>query len=423
MTISELKALLGQQEKGVLVDFLIEEVKGNALLLHHVLTEFTDDWLDEACFGDRQQWLHEVLKNTEIDWDGDCVPSESAQEALALFYRQVDRAITIGRFKEAVALLLIADEEVSALDQYGVWVDALLDDVTKRFAAIATAPLDEQMRSSLFWHLVDTYPDESRCRHLALALVQTEEEQAALWELVEDDSFDQDIAFELVLKRAGRAEQEAFLFGRETGYRVWNRAIEEAIESGDWERVIRYCLRAQERFSFFDGWKSFLLQAYLELDMVEEARALTFSMVVYRGMDYTKLKELTPPEEWNETVNQLYELMKESDRGCASMLEDEGRLDLLIEEVERDPRLLIPYWELLKDPYRDRIITLTKKQCTRAVTMDSPREDFVRLVNLLGILKSLGKEREADKRIVQLLERYPTKRMLKEELRRSGLME
>ena len=110
MTSGELRAILEEQDKSVLIDFLIEEVKGDAILLNHVLTEFTDDWLDEACFGDRQQWLHGALKNTEIDWYGDCVPSESAQEVLALFYRQVDRAITIGRFKEAVALLLIADE-------------------------------------------------------------------------------------------------------------------------------------------------------------------------------------------------------------------------------------------------------------------------------------------------------------------------
>ena len=54
--------------------------------------------------------------------------------------------------------------------------------------------------------------------------------------------------------------------------------------------------------------------------------------------------------------------------------------------------------------------------------MNSPREAFVRLVKLLEILKSLGREREATKLIAQLLERYPTKRMLKEELKRAGML-
>jgi len=98
------------------------------------------------------------------------------------------------------------------------------------------------------------------------------------------------------------------------------------------------------------------------------------------------------------------------------------RTSNLIWPRKRDPSLLINYWALLKDGYRDRIIVLTKKQCTTAVDMNSPRESFVRLVKLLEILKSLGREREATKLIAQLLERYPTKRMLKEELKRAGMI-
>lgn len=104
------------------------------------------------------------------------------------------------------------------------------------------------------------------------------------------------------------------------------------------------------------------------------------------------------------------------------MLLAEKRYDLLIEEVERRPRLLAKYWELLKDEYRDRIILLAKKQCTKSVNVNSPREDFVYVVELLGILKDLGKEREAEEKIARLLERFPTKRMLKEELKRAGMM-
>lgn len=44
------------------------------------------------------------------------------------------------------------------------------------------------------------------------------------------------------------------------------------------------------------------------------------------------------------------------------------------------------------------------------------------VVELLGILKDLGKEREAEEKIARLLERFPTKRMLKEELKRAGMM-
>lgn len=297
MTLDELKALLESQEKEALVDILIEIVKEDWYLANRLLVLFTDDWLDEAGGEAMRQGLRSALECIDVDWDGDYVLCESAQKALALFYLRIDKAIASGRYKEAIAMLIIVEEEIIALDRYGIGVDALLDDVTTRFDAMASISFDEAARSDLFWHLVDTYPDESRCRHLALALARTKEEQAALWAVVEEDSFDQDIAFELLLRTASRAEQEAFLSTRKANYHVYKRAIEDAIESGEWERVVSYCLKAQERLSFFDEWKSILLGAYLELGMVEEARSLSFWMVINRNLDYTKLKALTPSEQ------------------------------------------------------------------------------------------------------------------------------
>jgi len=421
MTISELRAVLEQQDKDVLIDFLINEAKGDAILLNHLLTDFTDDWLDEERFGDRQQWLHEVLKSIEVDWDGDRMLCEFAQEALALFYRKVDRAITIGRFKEAIALLLIADEEIGALDAWGVGPGNLIDEVSHRFDTIANASLDEQKRSELFSHLVKTHPDESRCRRLAFALSKNCDEWAALSALLVDDPYDRELAFALLLKTADREEQERFLFER-PDYHAWKRAIEDALDSGEWERAIRYCLGAQKQLSFFDAWKDFLLQAYISAGMQSHARSLTFSLVLSRRFEYTKLKELVPPEDWHETVEQLYEQMDRSDDRCVPMLAAEGRLDLLIKEVERAPHLLDSYWTVLKDAYHDRVAALLAKRCSSMVGDRSSRESFVHLARLLKALKDLGKVRETARIIKRLLERYPTKRMLTEELKQAGLM-
>ena len=421
MTIDELRAILERQDKEILIDFLIEEAKRDAILLNHLFTDFTDDWLDEERFGDRQQWLHEVLENIVVDWDGDRMLSEFALKALALFFRQVDRAITIEHFKEAIALLLIADEEISALDAWGVGPGRLLDEVSHRFDTIANASLDEEKRSELFWHLVKTYPDESRCRRLAFALSKNDDEWAALSALLVDDPYDRDLAYELLLKTADREEQERFLFER-PDYHVWKRAIEDALDSGEWERAIRYCLGAQEQLSFFDVWKEFLLQAYMSAGMHSHARSLVFSLVLSHRFEYTKLKELVPPEEWNETVERLYEQMDRGDDRCASMLATEGRLDLLIKEVERAPHLLDSYWSVLKDAYHNRVAALLAKRCSAMVGDRSSRESFVHLARLLKALKSLGKERETARIIERLLERYPTKRMLTEELKQAGLM-
>ncbi len=423
MTIGDLKAILEEQDKGVLIDFLIEEAKGDAILLNHVLTEFTDDWLDEEHFEDKRHWLRSALEGIEVDWDGDYVPSAFGREALALFYRQVDRAIMLTRFKEAVALLLIADEEVSALDDRGVGTGALLDQVSYRFEAIADVAGDGQRRSELFSHLMRTYPDESRCRRLAFALSRGADEWAALKALVIDDPYDQELAFQLLLKTADRSEQEAFLFAKDVDCDIWEQAVRDANDSGEWERAIRYCREAMKHFSRWnDVWKDLLLEAYKGSGKNVEAQELAFDLASRARLGYTALKALVPPPEWGETLEKLCHRLEQQGRRCDEMLMVEGRLDLLFGHVQRFPFLVSSYWEVLKEEYRAGLVTLVASRSANLVDETSPREVFVHLAELLGILKSLGEGKTVEKRIALLLKRYPSKRMLKEELKRAGLI-
>jgi hypothetical protein len=91
--------------------------------------------------------------------------------------------------------------------------------------------------------------------------------------------------------------------------------------------------------------------------------------------------------------------------------------------VQRFPFLVLSYWEVLKEEYREELVTLVASRSSNLVDEKSPREEFVHLAKLLSILKSLGEEKTVEKRIASLLKRYPTKRMLTEELRRADLME
>ena len=63
--------------------------------------------------------LRRCLECIDVTWDGDYILCASAQEALALFYLGIDKAIASARYREAVAMLLIAEEEVRLLS--GTW--------------------------------------------------------------------------------------------------------------------------------------------------------------------------------------------------------------------------------------------------------------------------------------------------------------
>ena len=65
-----------------------------------------DDWLDEASSDAVRKSLRRCLECIDVTWDGDYILCASAQEALALFYLGIDKAIA-----SALALWDLVEED------------------------------------------------------------------------------------------------------------------------------------------------------------------------------------------------------------------------------------------------------------------------------------------------------------------------
>jgi hypothetical protein len=423
MTTDELRALAEGQDKETLIEFLVEEMKAGTSVDVHLHIAFSDDWFDEDRYASKQRWMALVLANSiTVDEDGERVLNTFAERALADFYQEVAIATAFGRLKEAVALLLIADEEISALVDYGVDPIPLQEEVDDRFLAITDIAVGKQ-RTELFQHLLESrLPGEYPLR-LALRLADTDEQRRALRARVEHDPDGEEIAFELLLIDGEREQQEAFLFERDVSPIRWARAAIDALESKEWERVLSYCTEGEKRFTSWSVWDQLRLKAHIGSGDRKEARALAFTMVVEERLEYQILETLVPDEEWDETVEQVRLRMEEQGKTCAPMLAAAEKYEHLLLQVQQHLHLIDEHWLDLRDEYPEQTMLLLTRRCAEMVDSKSSRKECAQLAKLLGVLKRIGGRVEAEDIIDDLLELYPKKRMLKEELRRAGLIE
>ncbi len=419
MNTEQMKTLLQGMTKETLIDFLTEEMKADTSAYVHLRIAFTDDWFDDDLFASKQHWMQLMLANSiTVDHDGDRVLNAFAERALADFYKEVAIAAAFGRLKEAVTMLLIAAEEIKALIDYGVDPVPLQEEVDDRFSAITETASKEQ-RTELFQYLLEHRFFDEYPLHLALRLADTEEQRSALRARVEHDPNAQDIAFELLLLDGGREEQEAFLFKPDVSPVLWVRAAGDALEC---ERVLRYCREGEQRSPRWNLWDRLRLKAYIGSGDRAEARALAFTMVVEERLEYQILETLVPEAEWDETVEQVRVRMEEQGRTCAPMLAAADKLDDLLRQVQRNLHLIDEHWFDLRDEYPEQTILLVQRRCSEMVDSNSSRKEFAQLAKLLAVLQRIGGMEEAQDIIDDLLERYPRKRMLKEELRRQELI-
>ncbi len=422
MNTEQMKALLQRMKKETLIDFLTEEMKAGTSVDVHLRIAFTDDWFDDDRYASKQHWMHLMLANSiTVDEDGDRVLNAFAERALADFYKEVAIAAAFGRLKEAVTMLLIAAEEVNCLIDYGVDPVPLQEEVDDRFLAITDTAAEEQ-RCELFQYLLENRLFGEYPLTLALRLADTEEQRASLRVRVEDDPNAQDIAFELLLIDGGREEQEAFLFKPDVSPVLWSRAAVDALESKEWERVLRYCREGEQRSPRWSLWDRLRLNTYIGAGNRTEARALAFTMVVEERLEYQILETLVPEEEWDETVELVRRHMEMQGKTCAPMLAAAEKYEHLLLQVQQNLHLIDEHWLDLRDEYPEQTMLLLARRCSEMVDSQSSRKECVQLAKLLGVLMRIGGRVEAEDIIDDLLDLYPKKRMLKEELKRAGLI-
>jgi len=213
------------------------------------------------------------------------------------------------------------------------------------------------------------------------------------------------------------------------GYKpeFWKLSIEKALQEERKNEAIELAQEANKRFKYSHIFSGYLFRLFKEMGNRQGALDAAFDLIA-KGESYyvTELKALSTPDSWKTTLELLCDAMEGKSlhvvRFLPELLIEEGNYERMLWYVKQFPKESLRYYEYLVPTYTAELKELLVQQSLHMVSEESSRYAFTELANTLQVLKSIGGEKEMQHCIDVLLEQYPRKMMLKQELRKAGLL-
>lgn len=239
-----------------------------------------------------------------------------------------------------------------------------------------------------------------------------------------------------VLKALGTSDTELFALLRDHLHLdgVRKQVIEQYIAEGKYAEANALCVEALKRYeqTQYHG----LVRQYRNL-LIKIAKVsknndgliqLSRESFIETGQFtyYEELKQIIPPAQWRETVlSMAAEFQKKPTphtwtEVLAELYSREAMWKALFKLVQPDNmRLLIQYRQPLFEQYPDECGALYERHIYQAMDRATQRDEYRAVTALLGHLRQHGEDERAEHIKEALITRYPKRRAMIEELRRS----
>lgn len=206
-------------------------------------------------------------------------------------------------------------------------------------------------------------------------------------------------------------------------------AIRDAMESGDFDEAERLCLdkaEAEERRYYRkndpEDWNNLLFQVYERAGDTEKQMMQAKKLLLFGNEKFWEvLKQIHEANgTWKSVYQGLLEELKDSRQGICyrTILIDENEKERLMEDVEGNPYDLFYYGGLLAEEYPERIYvlcdTVIRQQCAEA----KDRREYRKVAKQIAQLIKWGGEDTAQKLIGELMQAYPRRLALADELKK-----
>jgi hypothetical protein len=396
--IENLPTLLQKASKDSLIDFLTREAEKDASLARRLHIAFGEETISPNV-DVRRILLQESLTDLEYDSYGDLGFSQESEQFLDSYFHDIEVAIAHTQFSYAIQLCILLDETLPLLQHMDYQYEMLYGRLKQCCNAIADAVIPFPYKQSLYVFLSD-YDNLTPTRIRLMTAMITEDKQAKqLREMIlEEGSEVEELTYGLLLRTASKEEQLQYLLDH--GY---------------------------ERFKYSHIFSEYLLKLYKEMGNRQGALDAAFDLIIKGESHYvTELKALSKPDSWKTTLELLCDAMEGKSfhvvRFLPELLIEEGYYERLLWYVKQFPKESLRYYEYLVPSYTVELIELLVQQSLHMVNEESSRYAFTELANTLQVLKSIGGEKEMLDCIDSLLEQYPKKMMLKQEIRKAGLL-
>ncbi len=425
--IENLPTLLQKASKDSLIDFLLREAEKDSSLERHMSFAFGEELLDPELETSRF-FLQECLTDLEYDRYGDLGFSQESEKFFDSYFLDIEAATHYGQYLYAIQLCLLLAETLPLLEHLDCQYEMLYEKLKRCCNAIADAVISYPKKQSLYTLLSDCDKLTPIRMRLMTGMVTDKKQIQQLREMIVEGGIEvEELTYNLLLRAASKEDQLQYLvdYGYEPEF--WRLAIEKAIQEERKEDAIKLSLEANKRFKNSFIFSEYLFKLYEEKGNRQGALDAAFDLITKGNPQYvTELKELSTPDSWKTTLELLCDAMEGSSwyvvRFLPELLIEEGNYERLLWYVKQFPKESLRYYKYLVPSYTTEVIDLLVYQSLHMAYEDSSRYTFTELANTLQALKSIGGEREVQHCMAVLMEKYPRKRMLKQELRKSGLL-
>ncbi len=146
---------------------------------------------------------------------------------------------------------------------------------------------------------------------------------------------------------------------------------------------------------------------------------------------YPILKESYEPTEWETVVDGLLDDLQARDgakhaslnrqKAYPEVLKGEDKLERLLSYIQKNPRLVRSYQDVLLPKYKDEVFALYKQVILKDGETVASRNEYKTLASLLKELASIGGKAVAKECVLALEPRYMKRPAMRDEIRKVGL--
>jgi len=255
----------------------------------------------------------------------------------------------------------------------------------------------------------------------------------------EVDGYSKDVSeryyYSFLRKFFSRDEANKYFYDHFDNDQLREMVIKGYIAKDDLEKAKNLALKSIEidrknRPGLISRWERYLLDIALKQSDIE--KAIHFARNLFIDSQYPKdeyyktLKNLVPIEKWNYFVDGLIQDLSRKQpihhefEELAKLLVSEDRLDVLMQKIEEKPtfNILMKMEPFLKGNYAGRIANLYADLILVDLKYAGGRNQYKQLCKYITRIKNLGQDEVADGLVVYIIDNYPHRTALMEELGR-----
>lgn len=342
--------------------------------------------------------LHEMVPLLESADDSNGAIGATIEDALtglgALFENSISED-----FAEELFDTLLKESTNRIYDGWSDWVVVLLE-------RCATLAFTLSRKKRLEQHIDSFGKDSPSSRYLIEQLAQ--------------------ISYRLTLQFDGEEKAAEFIERKMDFPHFREMAINKALSTGDYDRVIKLALDGEKHDSSLAGlinkWKGFRYEAYSLSEQMESQRMLAMEFILDGHFDYyRKLKFTYTKQAWLSVypgIIQNFETKRNYSSIYPRILVEEHELQKLLEYVKASPKRIADYHQRLFSDFGEEVYAIWTQYILSTAQRASNRRDYQDVCSLIKVLIEDGGTIQASLLISQLLSAYPRKTAFREELRK-----